>query len=274
MATWTEQRKNHTKILTKIFSDFVDAVQDSEGKDFDKEATAAKEEAGEDFTIVTSEAFSINNAPAELSALNLKNYAPGTKLVNILFERGFNEELLYNIDNYRVGRDGDIAVRIDEEMKPEVKAFEDAKELAKADLITKIATEAMIAAAKSAKTKLTELVSAGKSFTDAAAENNFTAKEIAAFTANNTPSDEPNAADFFRIAQVTTPKTVATELSESADSATIVYVATRTVEVAKDETLNETQILDRAENQLMYISFNAWINSLQDGADLKLPSAQ
>lgn len=274
LASWTDQRKNHTKILTKLFSDFVDAVQDSEGKDFDKEAAAAKEEAGADFTIVTTEAFSIDSAPAELSALALKNYAPGTKLVAALFERGFNEELLYNIDSYSVGRDGNIAVRIDEELKPVVKSFEDAKELAKADFITKKATEAMVAAAESAKTKLTELVTSGKSFNDAATENNFTAKSLEPFTASTAPSDSANAADYFRIAQVTAPKTVATEISESADSAAVVYVATRTIEVAKDDTLQETQILDRAENQMMYISFNAWINSLQDGANLKLPLAQ
>ncbi|MEO1857548.1 MAG: SurA N-terminal domain-containing protein [Rubritalea sp.] len=276
---WTEQRKSHTKILTKIFSDFVDQVQDSEGKDFDQAAAAAKEEAGEDFTIVKTEAFTIDNAPEELKRLSLKNYPQGTQLVSLIFAKQFNpDDIYHNFDNFTVGRDGNIAIRLDEDVQPQVKTYAEAADDAKADLIAKRGVEAMITAAKDAKTTLTAAVSDSKSFVDAAKEAKFTVTELTPFNATTPPADVANAADFFRIAQTTAPKTVANKLSTSDDSASIIYVTTRTLTVQGDEALKETQLLEQAANDLKYWVFNAWINGLKEQANangqLKLPNAQ
>jgi len=275
LVSWTEQRKGHTKILTKIFSDFVDQVQDSEGKDFDKAAAAAKEQAGQDFSIGNTEAFTIGNAPEELKNLSLKNYQQGTQLLDLIFAKKFNaEDIYHNFDNFTVGRDGNVAIRLNEDIQPQVKSYDDAKELAKASLISKLAGEAMTKAAEEAKTKLTEAVADSKSFSDAAKEAELTVNELAPFNASTPPTEVANAANLFRIAQITNPKTVATELSTSDDSATIIYVATRTLTVEGDEALKETQLVEQAANSQKYWAFNAWINGLTEKAELKLPNVQ
>lgn len=275
LVSWTEQRKGHTKILTKIFSDFVDQVQDSEGKDFDKAAAAAKEQAGQDFSIGNTEAFTIGNAPEELKNLSLKNYQQGTQLLDLIFAKKFNaEDIYHNFDNFTVGRDGNVAIRLNEDIQPQVKSYGDAKELAKASLISKLAGEAMTKAAEEAKTKLTEAVADSKSFSDAAKEAELTVNELAPFNASTPPTEVANAANLFRIAQITNPKTVATELSTSDDSATIIYVATRTLTVEGDEALKETQLVEQAANSQKYWAFNAWINGLTEKAELKLPNVQ
>ena len=275
LVTWTEQRKGHTKILTKIFSDFVDLVQDSEGKDFDKAAAAAKEQAGEDFSIVNTEAFTITSVPEELKSLTLKNYQAGTQLIDLIFAKKFNaEDVYHNFDNFTVGRDGNVAIRLDEDIQPQVKSYDDAKDLASADLISKLAGEAMTKAAEDAKAKLTAAVADSKSFSDAAKEAELTATEMAPFNASTPPTEVTNAADFFRIAQITAPKTVATKLSTSDDSATIIYVATRTLTLEGDEALKETQLVEQAANSQKYWTFNAWINGLTEKAELKLPNVQ
>lgn len=275
LVSWTEQRKGHTKILTKIFSDFVDQVQDSEGKDFDIAAAAAKEQAGEDFSIVKTEAFTIDNAPEELKSLSLKNYQAGTQLIDLIFAKKFNaEDVYHNFDNFTVGRDGNVAIRLDEDIQPQVKSYEDAKDLAKADLINKLATAAMTKAAEDAKAKLTSAVTNSKSFVDAAKDAELTVTELAPFNSSTPPTEVANAADFFRIAQITNPKTVASELSTSGDSATIIYINTRTLTVEGDEALKETQLVEQAANSQKYWAFNAWINGLTEKAELKLPNVQ
>lgn len=271
LAAWNEQRNAHTKILTGIFSDFVDAVDDSEGIDFDKEAAIAKAEAGEDFTIVSTEPFSRSAVPVELSTLTLKNAQPGTQLADVLFGMHFNTELSYNIDSFGVGRDGHIAIRLDEEINPVVKPFEDAKDLAKDDLITKLATEAMSKASEEAKATLTAAVVEGKTFADAATTAGFTTTEIPPFSAATAPTSPANATELFRIAQVSKQKSIAEKIARSDNSATIIFVSSRTLELEGDEALKQTQLLEQAENQLKHIAFNAWINNLQEEAELKLP---
>ena len=275
LVSWTEQRKGHTKILTKIFSDFVDQVQDSEGKDFDKAAAAAKEKAGEDFSIVNTETFTISSAPEELKSLSLKNYQAGTQLIDLIFAKKFNaDDAYHNFDNFTVGRDGNVAIRLNEDNQPQVKSYDDAKQLAKVSLINKLAGEAMTKAAEDAKAKLIDAIANSKAFADAAKEAKLTVTQLAPFNASAPPTDVVNAADFFRIAQITDPKTVATDLSTSDDSATIIYVASRTLTVEGDEALKETQLVEQAANSQKYWAFNAWINGLTDKAELKLPNVQ
>ncbi|MGJ8674170.1 SurA N-terminal domain-containing protein [Rubritalea sp.] len=273
LADWTEQRKNHTKILTKLFSEFVDTSADSDGIKFDEAAAVAKDKAGEDFTIVTTEAFNIENTPAEIKALTLKHYQPGTQIASILFDpKSYNaEDINYNIHTFSVGLDGNLAIRIDERIEPAVKEFEVAKELATADLIQELASKAMHDAAITAQTEITELINAGKSFNEAAQEKGFNSSTLAPFTAASTPADINNADDLFRIAVITDPASIAKELSETGEITSIVYVDSRTYETSADDTIKEQQLIDNTATQLQYVAFNAWVNSLKDDADLKLP---
>jgi peptidyl-prolyl cis-trans isomerase D len=276
LADWNEQRKNHTKILTKLFSEFVDISADSDGLKFDEAAASAKEKAGEDFVIVTTEAFNLEGTPAEIKSLQLKHYQPGTQLSSILFDpKSYNaDDINYNMHTFSVGRDGHLAVRIDERIEPAVKEFEAAKELAKTDLINELATKAMHDAAIKAQTEIAELVEGGKSFNEAAQEKGLNSSTLAPFTAATAPATVTNADDLFRIASVTTPKTIAKELSETGETTSIVYVDTRTYETSGEDTIKEQQLIDNTATQLQYVAFNAWISGLKDGAVLKLPRVE
>lgn len=276
LADWNEQRKNHTKVLTKLFSEFVDISADSDGLKFDEAAASAKEQAGEDFTIVTTEAFNIENIPAEIKSLALKHYQPGTQLSSILFDpKSYNaDDINYNMHTFSVGRDGHLAVRIDERIEPAVKEFAAAKELAKADLIDERARQAMHDAAIKAQTDIAELVAGGKSFNEAAQEKGFNSSTLAPFTSATTPAGVSNADDLFRIAAVTAPQTIAKELSEAGDTTSIIYVDSRTYETSDEDTLKEQQLIDNTATQLQYVAFNAWISELKDDAALKLPRVE
>ncbi|WP_377136925.1 SurA N-terminal domain-containing protein [Rubritalea spongiae] len=276
LADWEEQRKNHTKILTKLFSEFVDVTADSDGLKFDEAAAAAKEQAGEDFTIVTTEAFNIENTPAEINNLTLKHYQPGTQLSSFLFDpKNYNaEDINYNMHTFSVGRDGNLAVRIDERIEPKVKDFEAAKDLAKADLIDERARQAMHDAAIKAQTEIAELLESGKSFNEAAQEKGFNSSTLAPFTAAAPPADISNAEDLFRIAAVTAPKSIAKQLSEAGDTTSIVYVDSRSYETSPEDAIKEQQLIDNTSTQLQYVAFNAWLSSLKDDAEIKQPLVQ
>lgn len=263
-AEWVKNRKEHTKILTKIFSDFIDKVQDSEGKTFDEAAAEAKKAGGQDFVVTTTEAFAIGDAPAALKALTLKDASARAGMIEQIFAKKFSEELIYNIDFFQVGRDGNIAVRIDEEIVPAVKPFEDAAELAREDLIQERAQKAMVEAAQGKRDKLAEALAAGTNFDEAVTAAELKSEKLAALTQQGNP-------EIFRIAQVTTPKEVAAELVETADKAQIVYVDERSLQLTGDEELKNTQLLERNATQLKYVAFNAWLIELSENAELNLP---
>ena len=270
-AEWAKQRKEHTNILTKLFSDFIDSVQDSEGKSFDEAAATAKEQGGNDFQVVTTEAFAISNVPAALRSLNLKDSSARANLIDQIFAKKFSPELIYNIDFFQIGRDGNIAIRIDEEIVPSVKSFEDAAELAREDLVNELARKAMMEAAQAQRDKLAEALAAGTSFDDAVAAAKLTAKPQAALTQES--AQQANA-ELFRVAQVTTPKQLASEVVETPEAAQIVYVSARSLQLTGDEALKDTQVLERNANQLKYLAFNAWLIELSEEAELNLPLAR
>ncbi|WP_205619045.1 SurA N-terminal domain-containing protein [Rubritalea marina] len=267
-AEWTKNRKEHTKVLTKMFSDFIDSVQDSEGQTFDQAATIVKENGGADFQVATTEAFAIDNAPAELSKLTLKDASARAGIIESIFAKKFSDELIYNIDFFQVGRDGNIAIRIDEEIKPAVKSFDDAAELAREDLIQDLANKAMLDHAEAKRSKLVEALGAGKSFADAVAAEGLEAQLQAPLTQESAQQANPG---LFRIAQVTTANEIAATLVEASDSAQIVFVADRSLQLTGDEALKESQLLERNATQLKYIAFNAWLIELNETAELTLP---
>lgn len=271
LAAWTQNRKAQTKILTQVFTNFSNDFEDSNYENFNAVASKAQATAGEDFSYATTEPFSQSNPPAALASLIEKHSKKS--IVDLLFGMRVQNDRRFDTKPYTIGRDGHILVSIDEEIMPTTKTFEQAKELATAALIQQRAETALKAAAEKAQTELSELVKSGKTFELAAQEKGFAAVELKNLT-RPAPESGANQADFYRIAQVTTPKTVATELSKSAETTSIVYVESRVFELGSNNAAQEAGELDSAAKGLQYTAFNAWLTGLKDKADpLILPRA-
>ena len=270
LEAWNTSRKAQTKILTKIFGDFSNDLEDSDFNGFEAAAAKAKAIAGADFNFATTEPFTAETAPDELKALSLKH--SGAKLIDTLFAVKVQNDLRFDTKPYAIGRDGHILVSIVEQIMPSTKSFEEAKELATAALITEQAEKAMTAAAEKAQTELAALVTSGSTFEAAATEKGLTAVSHKALK-KTAPQAQSATADFYRIAQTTAPKTVASDLSSSDNSTSVVFVESRVFEVASDNATQEARALDSSAQNFKYSAFNAWLIDLKEGKDLQLPLA-
>lgn len=271
LAAWTQNRKEQTKILTKIFTDFSNEFEDTNYEDFNAAAAKAKEAAGSDFVYATTDPFTEETAPAALKSLIEKHSKKS--VVELIFDMKVQNDKRFDTKPFAVGRDGHLLISIDEQIMPSTKTYEQAKELATAALIQDRAEAALKTAAEKAQSELAALVESGKTFAQAASEKGFTAVEHKDL-AQPTAETDADKADFYRIAQTTAPQTVATELSESADTTSIVFVESRVFEVPSDNATQEARGIDSAAQNLKYTAFNAWLTSLKSKADpLLLPLA-
>lgn len=272
LDNWILQRSESTKILLRVYNEFFDAVQDSDGKDFTAAAKKAAEVGGADIKFVTTDAFSAATAPAELRELMIRDAETPTSLVDALFNFEVGESLLYKISQFKIGFDGYFAFRIDEVIAPQVKSYEDAKELAKTDLINERSNEALKKAAEAAQAEIAKLMKEGKSFSDAAKAKGFTSTAIEAFGIDDQPKDVTSPQALFNAAKITEPKSIAKSIVHQNDSsASIVYLDSRVFEIAADADLQNNSYLDQQSNELAMSVFTAWLQSLPQEAEMKLP---
>ncbi|WP_159434840.1 SurA N-terminal domain-containing protein [Rubritalea squalenifaciens] len=263
--TYNEARALQVDEMKKKYATFIEFSEDTDYKEFEEPAKTSG------FEVVTTEFFTLKNAPAELKNLNAARLGA---LPSALFEHKFGDDLAYRIESFQLTPDGYIAVRLDDEKKPEPKTFEAAKEEATKDLIAERAAEAMKKEAESAHKTLSELVKSGKTFEEAAKEKGYTVVPVGPFGAQDQPAQAKSAQDLFRVAMVTTPGEVAEELSSTENSSTVVFVKDRTIEAAPNAAALEAETLSNSANQLKYMTFQSWFGNLRRNADMKLPKTE
>ncbi|MEY3394986.1 MAG: hypothetical protein RL346_1222 [Verrucomicrobiota bacterium] len=205
------------------------------------------------FQLKTSELVTAKDAPAEFLVPVRGSSIPGTA-IDAIFRVNVTADPVSRMIELGVGENDWFIARVDQIEPSRTKTFEEAKDLARARLLSNRVAEAFSKAANDANARIKAELAAGKSFEDAAKAAGINApvtemKEVS----QNTEVDAKSApAYLFNSARYVTPGQLTEPIIEQ-DRAFIVLVGSR--EVIKDET--SERMLDmqiRRSNQENQIS--------------------
>lgn len=258
LATWElEVEKETDNLLAAKLDDLAYLVDNSEGLKFEEEVKNAG------IKLTSTELFSAKNVPADLKLLNSKN---GDSIANIIFQTKIAESLKYRIPApVKLEGNGWFYVRYDEDVTPVTKSYEEAKELAKADLIQEKANAAMLADVANIKEKLAKSIADGSSAQEAAKINNLEAQVRNGVTYTNLGKDERGQVDsseykIFENGTITDNKSFSEKNIEEENQVILVYLDKRQV-VDTAEAVDMRIRIQSARSEILQDSvFRAWMD--------------
>ncbi len=258
-----ESRRTKQLELDSLVDDFLFQLEDRKGKGFEDLAKA------NNWEVKTTEFFARSAAPKDLD-VNLRSSSRGGKAIDLLFQIQETSDPFSKISEaIAIGENQWLVARIDGEEKSRSKTYEEARNDARAQFIAEKAAEAMKTAADEAVTKIRTLLSAGKTFAEAAKEAGI--PETKAFTAilsTYRPDGASEPSNLFEAARNVDPGAIAEVITES-DRAFILYVAKREVVKAADaEARIDAEIADRIKKNET-IAFTAWMAARTDAAKVE-----
>ncbi|MCH1504526.1 MAG: SurA N-terminal domain-containing protein [Verrucomicrobiales bacterium] len=175
---------------------------------------------------------------------------------------------------------GFYVARLLEVVESSERSFEDAKEDLREKLIEKKAKEAMEEAVKAASEKFATALEEGKSFADAAAEQELTVRDIDEFSTMKRPTGD-NASEIVTAAAKVTTGSVS-ELVEAGENALLVHVAKRVAAsekkaetvgqpdqpIASDPEADKKNLADRLERQASGGVAGLWLDDRRKQAEI------
>jgi hypothetical protein len=219
--------------------------------------------------VKTSELFSRSTPPKELD-INLRSSSRGGKAIDQLFQFQETTDPLSKISAaIAVGENQWLVARLDGEEKSRAKTFEEARADARAQYISEKAAEAMKAAAAEDITKIKTLLTAGKTFAEAAKEVGINeTKGINAIISTYRPDGATEPQNLFEAARNIDPGSIAEPITES-ERAFILYVAKREVVKEPNGTARvDSEVTSRTtENET--IAFTSWIAARTEDAKVE-----
>jgi hypothetical protein len=256
-----ERRKKQLELDSKV-DDFLFKLEDQKGAGFEE---LAKEYQWE---IKTTELFALTATPKDLD-LELRSSSRGGKAVDQLFQMHETSDPFSKISEaIAVGENQWIVARLDAEEKSRAKTFEEAREEARAQYISEKAAEAMKTAANEAVTKIKTLLSAGKSFAEAAKEAGV--PETKAFNAINSsyqPDGTSEPQNLFEASRNVDPGAIAEVITEK-ERAFILLVTKREVLKTTDAaSLDAAVSQNTRRNELN--AFSSWITDRVEAAKVE-----
>ena len=176
---------------------------------------------------------------------------------------------------------GFYVARLLEVVESSERSFEDAKEDLREKLIEKKAIEAMEEAVKAAQEKLAAALESGKSFADAAAEQELTVRDIDEFSTQKRPTGD-NASEIVAAAAKVTTGAVS-ELVEAGENALLVHVSRRVAApekkaegdaaqpdqpIASDPEQDKKNLADRLERQASGGVAGLWLDDRRKQSEI------
>ena len=216
----------------------------------------------------TSELFTRTSPPKDLD-LNIRSSSRGGKAVDPLFQMQETSDSFSKISEaIAVGENQWIVARIDGEEKSRPKTYDEARADARAQYISEKAAAALKTAANEAITKIKTLLTAGKSFADAAKEAGIAeTKTFSAIVSTHRPDGATEPQNLFEATRNIDPGTVADAITES-ERAFILYVAKREVVKETNAARVDNEVTSRtAENET--IAFTSWIADRTEDAKVE-----
>ena len=256
-----ERRKKQLEVDSKV-DDFLFKLEQQKGEGFEG---LTKENGWE---VKTSDLFTRTSPPKDLD-ISIRSSSRGGKAVDPLFQMDQTSDSFSKISEaIAVGENQWVVARIDGEEKSRPKTYEEARAEARAQYISEKAAEALKAAANEAIAKIKTLLTAGKSFADAAKEAGIAeTKTFNAIVSSYRPDGATEPQNLFEATRNIDPSTVADAITES-ERAFILYVAKREVVKDANATRLDSEVTSRTtENET--IAFTSWIAARTEEAKVE-----
>ena len=257
-----ERRKQQLELDSQV-DDFLFKLEEQKGTGFEE---LAKEDNWE---IKTTDLFARSAAPPELDVA-LRSSSRGGKAVDQLFLITETSDPFSKISEpIAIGENQWVVARIDGEEKSRPKTYEEARAEARAQYISEKAAEAVKTAANEAITKIKTLLTAGKSFAEAAKEAGVSeTKTFTAITKDYRPDGASEPQNLFEAARNVDPGGIAEVMVES-DRAFILHVAKREVIKAPDAAAKVDQEVTASTNGNEISAFTSWIAARTEAAQVE-----
>lgn len=251
-AELAEEKRKIDNELADLVDTFLQELEASEGKDFEKLATDSNWE------FAATEMFARAAVPPAL-AINLRSASNPRPVADLIFNLSLGTEAMSRFTDALPVADGAFLVaRLDEEEAVRAKTFEEAKEEVRTDFIAKAAAEALKKDADEKAAKIREGLAAGKSFADVAKELGLEPKAHGPFKATDKLEGEADVSTLFQTAALVDPGALADPVLQP-DGALFVFVEKR--ELVKDPAR-----ADRVQSALRNLgqtqerqAFSAWL---------------
>ena len=255
-----ERRKKQLEVDTQV-DDFLFNLEKVKGAGFE---ALAKENGWE---VKTSELFTATSPPKELD-LTIRSSSRGGKAVDSLFKMQETSDPFSKISEaIPVGENQWVVAHIDGEEKSRAKTYDEARAEARAQYISEKAAEAMKTAANEAITKIKTLLSAGKTFAEAAKEAGIAeTKGFNAIASSYRPDGATEPQNLFEAARNMDPATVAEPITES-ERAFVLYVSKREVVKETNTARIDSEVTSRTTENETY-AFTSWIAARTEEAKI------
>lgn len=263
-ATIAEERRKAQLAAGGKADDFLFQLESQQDLSFDKLA----EENG--WELKTTELFSLAEAPDDLKASLRASSSQGTA-ASELFRMIVTSDPLSKISPaIPIGEDEWLIARLDgiEQIRPQT--YEEARDEARARLISERAAAALKKAAEDAAETIKAARAESKSFADAAKEAGITHETVSLpeVTAGYQGDTTKIPANLFDASKYTDPGTLAEPLLES-DRAFIIHVGKREI-VKQEDAANSVEAgFRRAEESTRIAAFNSWLAARSEAANIE-----
>lgn len=226
--------------------------------------------ADEKWELISSDFFTPNDAPEALKATLRSARTQGTA-VDILFQMKITSDPFSRISSaISVGENDFIIAHLDEIEESRTQTFEEARDEARARLISDKASAALKEAAEKATESIKTSLAEGKTFSEAAKAAGIENEVVPLLKVDNAYQPQPALApaNLFSAAQYTKPGELTKPVIES-DRAFVIHVESS--EVVKDEKANENinSSLEQATENNRYAAFSSWLNSRNEAAGIE-----
>lgn len=265
IAQWElDVMKPADNAVAVVMDDLAYKVDDSEGSRFNKEVEAAG------LKLTSTDLFSAENVPEELKLLNSKE---GQAISEWLFQVKIADSLKYRIPApKKLEGNGWLYVRFDEEVKPVTKTYEEAMELAKADLVQEKAREAMLAEVDEIKEKLAKSIANGATAEEAAKINNLEANVRTGVEFANLGREgrgiAPSEYEIFENATIADNGSFSEKNVEEENQVILVYLQKREVVNTAEAVDTRISIQSRRSAMLQDSVFRAWMDDAVEKANI------
>ncbi len=251
-AKLAEDKRKADNELADLVDTFLQELEASEGKDFEKLATDYNWE------FAGTEMFARAAVPPAL-AIDLRSASNPRPVADLIFDLSFGTEAMSRFtDALPITEGAFLVARLDEEEAARAKTFEEAKEEVRTDFIAKASGEALKKDADEKAAKIREGLAAGKSFTDLAKELELEPKAHGPFKSTDKLDGESDVSTLFQTASLVDPGALADPVLQP-DGALFIFVEKR--ELVKDPARAErvaTTLRNLAQTQQRQ-AFSAWL---------------
>lgn len=260
-----EKRKVDTA-LADLVDLFLEDLEKSEGKDFEKLAT----DNGWEFA--TTEMFARTAVPPALS-MNLRSSSNPRPVADLIFNLKLGGEPMSRFTDALLIPDGAYLIaRLDEEEPVREKTFEEAKEEVRTDFIAKASGEALKKDADEKAAKIREGLAAGKNFADIAKELGLEPKAHGPFKATDKLEGEADVTTLFQTASLVDPGTLADPVLRP-DGSLFIFVEKRELVEDPARAARAQAAAESMGRSLQRDAFSAWIKDKFEATRVETLSA-